>query len=58
MRRQEEGHEPGNGDQEEPQETERGPHREKGPPELEPKPKHEKGELTEEAIEEGEKKTS
>lgn len=46
------------GDNKDPQETERGPHREKGPPELEPEPEHEKGELTEEAIEEGEKRTS
>lgn len=45
-------------DGDEPQETERGPHREKGPPDLEPEPKHEKGELTEEAIEEGEKRTT
>ncbi len=58
MGRQEEGHESGNGSREDPQETERGEHREKGPQELEPKPMHEKGELTEEAIEEGEKRTS
>lgn len=43
---------------EEPQETERGEKREKGPPESEPKPQHDKGDLTEEAIEEGEKKTT
>ena len=54
MRRQDEGNGSGNGDQEEPRETERGEHREKGAPELDPKPENDKGELTEEAIEEGE----
>jgi hypothetical protein len=53
MRRQDEGNGSGNSGQEEPRETERGEHREKGAPELDPKPENDKGELTEEAIEEG-----
>lgn len=57
MRKQDDGDPAGNGGEEEPRETERGEHREKGAPELDPQPEHDKGELTEEAIEEGEKKT-
>lgn len=56
MKKQQSDDRPGNSD-EEPQETERGEKREKGSPELDPKPDNDKGELTEEAIEEGEKET-
>ena len=58
MKKQPSDDRPGKGGDEEPQETERGEKREKGSPDLDPKPENDKGELTEEAIKEGEKGTS